>query len=157
MAGISNDLQQALESDCATGVEEVIDARRPEDLEKLRALLRSDARAAPALQQSAIHILGRWGDTESVSEIVRLLPSLDERERINAVAALGQIGGDDAESALADLSKDSSPDVRRFVAYALADIGTPTARSRLRELRRADPVDFVQDAADRGLRDQSER
>jgi HEAT repeat protein len=157
MDAISKDLQQALESECATGVEEVVDAKRPEDLERLRALLRSDARVAASLQQSAIHILGRWGDTESAPDIVRLLPSLGERERINAVAALGHVGGDDAESALIDLSTDSSPDVRRFVAYALADLGTPTAQSRLRELRNADPVDFVRTAAKRGLHDQSEQ
>src|SRR5215212_7014099 len=134
---------QAIESVCATGVEEVVEARRPDDLVTLRAALREDADVPPSLRQNAIHILGRWGDTESAAAIRSLLPRFDVRERINAVDALGQMGGPDAEAAVLQMTEDESPDVRRFAAYALSNLGTEAARDRLRDMEETDPEDFV--------------
>ena len=149
MSSISPEQLRALESVCATGVEEVVNARRSSDLEVLRAALREDTDVPPSLRQNAIHILGRWGDTESAAAIRSLLPRFDERERINAVAALGQIGGPDAETAVLQMTEDESPDVRRFAAYALSNLGTDAARDRLREMEETEPVDFVRAAAAR--------
>jgi HEAT repeat protein len=150
MTSMSRELLRAMESDCATGVEEVIAARRPDDLAALRALLREDAPASQ--RQNAIHILGRWRDSESAAAIRSLLPMFDERERINAVAALGRLEGPDAEAGALDLAGDDSPDVRRFAADALANLATEAARDRLREMQRADPEPFVRAAARRSRR-----
>jgi HEAT repeat protein len=146
MSAMSPQLELAMESSCATGVEEVIEARRPEDLATLRALLADDDAPASA-RQNAIHILGRWGDVESAPAIRALLPNLDERQRINTVDALGRLGGPDAEDAALELSGDESPDVRRFAAYALSRLGTETARIRLGEMAGNDPEPTVRTAA----------
>jgi HEAT repeat protein len=140
---------RAIESVCANSVEEVVVARRPNDLAALRAALREDADVPPSLRQNAIHILGRWGDTESAAAIRSLLPRFNERERINAVDALGQIGGPDAEVGVLQMTEDESPDVRRFAAHALSNLETEDARNRLRDMEETDPVNFVRAAAAR--------
>ena len=147
MTSMSPELLRTIESVCASGVEEVVEARRPTDLVALRAALREDADVPPSLRQNAIHILGRWGDTESAAAIRSLLPRFDERERINAVDALGRIGGPDAEDAVLQTTEDESPDVRRFAAYALSNLGTEVARDRLRDMEETDPVQWVRAAA----------
>lgn len=147
MSSTPSPLSQAIEATCANGVEEVISARRPEDLELLRAALRQDADVSPAARQNAIHILGRWGDTESAAPIRSLLPRLDERERINAVDALGNIGGTEAEDGVLQLAQDQSPDVRRFAVYALANLGTDASAARLDRMESSDPAERVRAAA----------
>jgi HEAT repeat protein len=147
MNGMSLEQLQAIESVCATGVEEVVEAQRSDDLVALRAALREDADIPPSLRQNAIHILGRWGDTQSAAAIRALLPRFDERERINAVDALGRLGGPDAEAAVLQTTEDESPDVRRFAAYALSNLGTEVARERLRDMEETDPVQWVRAAA----------
>jgi HEAT repeat protein len=146
MSAMSPQLELAMQSSCATGVEEVIEARRPEDLATLRALL-ADEDAPASARQNAIHILGRWGDVESAPAIRALLPNLDERQRINAADALGRLGGPDAEHAVLELTGDESPDVRRFAAYALSRLGTETARIQLGEMAGNDPEPSVRAAA----------
>ena len=152
MNGMSLEQLRAIESVCATAIEDVVAARRPNDLEALRAALREDADVPPALRQNAIHILGRWGDPESAAAIRSLLPRFDERERINAVDALGRIGGPDAETAVLQMTDDESPDVRRFAAYALSNLGTAAGQDRLRDMEETDPVQFVRAAAARSRR-----
>ena len=154
MTSMSPELLRTIESVCASGVEEVVEARRPNDLVALRAALREDADVPPSLRQNAIHILGRWGDTESAAAIRSLLPRFDERERINAVDALGRLGGPDAETAVLQTTEDESPDVRRFAAYALSNLGTDVARKRLRDMEETDPVQWVRAAAGSGRREE---
>ena len=149
MSSMSPELLREIESVCAIAIEEVVAARRPDDLVTLRAALREDADVPPSLRQNAIQILGRWGDTESAAAIRSLLPRFDERERINAVDALGRMGGPDAEAAVLRMTEDESPDVRRFAAYALSNLGTETARDRLREMEETDPEQSVRAAAAR--------
>jgi len=79
-------------------------------------------------------------------------PDFDERERINALDALGRIGGPDAEAAVLQMTEDESPDIRRFAAYALSKLGTPTALERLHDLEGTDPERLVRTAAARSLR-----
>jgi HEAT repeat protein len=131
-------------------VEEVIEAHLPEDVAALRAILR-DENAPASLRQNAIHILGRWRDTESANAIRDLLPSLGERERINAVDALGRIGGPEAESAVVTMTDDESPDVRRFAAYALSRLDTETARRQLAQMAENDSTPAVRMAAGSSL------
>jgi HEAT repeat protein len=148
---MSPELQVALESECATGVEEVVAARRGEDLEALRNMLRPNAPVSPTRRQSAIQILGRWGDAESAPAIGAFLRELDERQRINAVDALGRLGGPEAEAYVLDATRDESPDVRRFAAYALSRIRSEAARERLQDMARDDPEPSVRTAAERSL------
>jgi HEAT repeat protein len=149
MTSMSPAVLREIEPLCATAVEEVVEARRPNDLVALRAALREDADVPPSLRQNAIHILGRWGDTESAAAIRSLLPRFDERERINALDALGQMGGPEAEAAVLRMTEGESPDVRRFAAYALSNLGTEVARERLREMEESDPEQLVRAAAAR--------
>lgn len=152
MTSMSPELRLALESDCATGVDEVVNTRSAEDVLALRAMLRRDADVPAPMRQNAIQILGRLEDTESAAAIRALVPAFDERERINAVDALGRIGGPDAEAAVLDLSDDESPDVRRFAAYALSRLDTDVARNRLGEMKDSDPMSSTRVAAARSLR-----
>jgi len=146
---ISDALRLALESDCATGVEDVLHERRAEDLKALRALVRVDRTVKPAFRQNAIYLLGRWPDPESASRIRDVMKRVDERERINAVDALGRLGNDEAVAGVIEATRDTSPDVRRFAAYALARLSTREAQERLEELATSDPVDFVRASAAR--------
>ncbi|MFF0532946.1 HEAT repeat domain-containing protein [Nocardia amikacinitolerans] len=152
METMSPQLRRALESTCATSVEKVLRARNAQDLAVLRSILRSRDESSRSMRQSAIQILGRWGDREAVPAIRALLPGFDERERINAVDALGRIGGAEAEAAVLALSEDESPDVRRFAAYALARLGSSTATDRQRQMERSDPEPSTRKAAQRSLR-----
>lgn len=152
MTNISPELQRALESDCATGVEEVVDARNPADLSALRQILAQDSDVLPGMRQNAIQILGRWGDRESVTAIRALLPGFTERERINAADALGRIGGPESQEAVLGLSRDANQDVRRFAAYALARFGTEASRERLQEMELNDSAPPTRKAATRSLR-----
>ena len=86
-------------------------------------------------------------DGRRAPAIRALAPSLDERQRINAVDALGRLGGPDAEDAVLELTRDESPDVRRFAAYALSRLGTETTRIQLGEMARNDPEPSVRAAA----------
>lgn len=151
MTPISDELRVALESDCATGVDEILDHRRTEDVQTLRALLRPEPDDPPAFQQHAIHLLGRLGDTESAAQISALLPRLAERGRINAVDALGRIDSPTAVEGVLQAANDPSPDVRRFAAYALARQDTSHTRARLTEMAQSDDTDFVRFTAERAL------
>ena len=54
MSTMSPQLELAMQSSCATGVEEVIEARRPEDLATLRALLTNEDAPASARQNNLV-------------------------------------------------------------------------------------------------------
>jgi HEAT repeat protein len=154
MMNMPAQLRLAMEAECAGAVEEIVDAHRQDDLTVLRAMLTADADVPPAFRNTAVQILGRWQDTQSVAAIRELITDFGERERANAVDALGRIGGPDAETVVLDAAEDTSPDVRRFAAYALARLGSERARGVLRTLAVEDPAEPVRAAASRGLRDE---
>jgi HEAT repeat protein len=144
---MSPELQRALDSSCALGVDEGLQAIHPEDLAALRALISPET--DPAIRNNAVYLLGRLGDGPSTEPIRALLGSDDERERINAVSALGNLGTDEALNGVLDATRDSSPDVRRFAVYALGRLGSHAAHERLDELASSDPIEFVRAAARR--------
>ncbi len=149
MSQMSPELLRVFESDCATGVEDFLAVASPSDLDAVRGVLQTPERYPTSWTQTAIHLAGRIGDRQSAPRIGSILPSLDERGRINAVTALGLIGGPEAQAAVLYAATDQSADVRRFAVHALAHLGTDTSRQRLSELARDDPADLVRAAARR--------
>src|SRR4029077_5234324 len=109
----------------------------------VRSVLQTPEQYPTSWIQTAIHLAGRTGDRASAPMIGSMLPDLDERGRINAVSALGSIGGPAAQTAVLRAATDQSADVRRFAVHALARLDTDIARQRLSELAREDPADFV--------------
>jgi HEAT repeat protein len=72
-----------------------------------------------ALEEAAT-ALGKLGDEAAVPALVELLQRSYVSVRVRAAAALGAIGGADAEAALRNADSDPSPSVREAVANALA-------------------------------------
>jgi HEAT repeat protein len=150
---LSHALRLALESDCANGVEDVLRERRPEDLAALRSLVSVDPTIKPSDRQNAVYLLGRWPDPDSAALIRNVMRRLDERERINAVDSLGRLGNDEARTGVMEATRDASPDVRRFAAYALARLRGPDEQARLAEMASSDPVEFVRESAARAQKE----
>jgi HEAT repeat protein len=151
MATMSRALREALESNCATGVDELLRDKKASDLEVLLSMVDASSREDPGRRQNAIELLGLWGNPSAAAPIRALLPHLDDRGRINAVDALGRLGTPEALEGVLESAKDPSPDVRRFAAYALARIGSREALSRLADMSASDPEGFVRAAATKAL------
>lgn len=83
---------------------------------------------------SAIHALGRIGDTRALPYLERILESKEDGNfRSGAAWSLGQIRNRAAVSVLLTAVKDSDKWVRSAAARALGDIGDPGAAPRLVE------------------------
>ncbi|HET6611830.1 MAG TPA: HEAT repeat domain-containing protein [Kofleriaceae bacterium] len=95
--------------------------------------------------------LGDLGQAAAVAHLARAVKT-DPQSFVRAAAAsslgrLGRLGGDAAISALLAATRDPVPEVRAQSALALRKLGTPRARSRLRELSTSDPDPSVRAAA----------
>lgn len=146
---LPEDVQRALDSDCATDLSEVISRRDEEDIAVLRRQLAPDASASREHRMKAMYALGRLEDSASVESILNLLPQLDARERVSAVDALGRLGTPEAANAVLQLVDDESQEVRMMVTRALRRLNTADAREALRRMAEADPDNAVRDAAAR--------
>lgn len=151
MTQISERLRRALESDCTTDITQIIQERRPEDIEQLRGLVSLDPSIDAKYRTRAIHILGRWGDPPSVAKIREILPKLDEGGRISAVSALGRLGTEDAVAAVLENIGDPSPQVRKTAVAALGKIKTSEAKEKLREIAERDPEQWIRAKASKYL------
>ena len=136
-----------MEADCAHSVEEVMKAKSKEDFQALQSLLSKDASVKPGQRAKVFYMLGRWGDPAPVSAIREILPRLDETEKVSALDALGRLGTKEALDGILEHTGDSSPQVRKFAARALARIDRPDAQRKLKEIQAKDPVDYVRNLA----------
>lgn len=123
-----------------------------EDLLRLRQIVAETVVVDQQTQQNALALLGRAGDQEAVPVIIGRIANLDERGRINAVDVLGRLNTPESISAVADLTTDPSPDVRRFAVIALSRAGGPVARERLTHVASGDPVALVRQRAEQALK-----
>jgi HEAT repeat protein len=119
----------------------------PEDREALRddevQVLRLMAtQADPAFgvthQVAAIGALAENGDTGALLLLAELARKrvTDERVRIAAINALGEIGGPGVDSVVRDLIRDRQPSIQLQAVWALAKVGTAADVSTLEELIR---------------------
>jgi HEAT repeat protein len=134
MTQISERLRRALESDCTTDITQIIQERRPEDIEQLRQLVTLDPSVDTKYRTRAIHVLGRWGDPPSIAKIREILPRLDEAGRISAISAFGRLNIKEATDAVLENVNDPSPQVRKTAVSALAKIMTPEVKGKLKEI-----------------------
>lgn len=140
MARLSAALRRAVESDCATDMNEIVRAKNSRDFEQLRGLLaRPTARNLQA-KTRAIYALGRWGDESAVSDIRKAIPQLDEPGLLAAIDALGRLDTPTAVKEVIKHRKHSSADVRKFVILALARSSAPDATAHLKEMQKREPV-----------------
>jgi HEAT repeat protein len=139
MVNLPSRLRIALEADCASALNEVIQENRPADLEKLKELVSTSPEVDPKHRTRAIYALGRWGDTTAVDRIIQVMPVLDEMGRITAIDSLGRLGADKALRPIFEQSDDPSMHVRKFVIHALGRYKLPEARAKLVEMRENDP------------------
>ncbi|AXR81179.1 HEAT repeat domain-containing protein [Natrarchaeobaculum sulfurireducens] len=91
----------------------------------------------PELRMAAASGLGRIGETNVTSELVKAIDDPDPEVRKRVARAIGRIGAPEAVPALAPKLHEDQYDVRIEIAYALADLGTTNA---LREL-----IDIAED------------
>lgn len=152
MADTSKELFRLLESDCGHTLEPVLAEKEQATFESLRSLLSLAPSVNPTHRQRALYLLGRWGNPAVVADIRRIIPQLDEYERITAVDALGRLGTEEALAGIIEHTNDPSPDVRRFVVIALGRINSPQAQDKLREIEASDQVDFVRERASKLLK-----
>ncbi len=150
MAKLSAALTNALTSDCAHSVEDVLKAKRAKDHTDLIELVSKDSANSEA-KSRALFVLGRWGDSAAVAPIAKALPDLDEVGRVSAVDALGLLNTAKAMDAIVTMSDDSSPHVRKFVARALARFSKPKAESTLKTMEKIDQEGFVREQAKKSL------
>ncbi len=152
MSDLSKELREALEAEEAGDLDQLIRRRRPDDFEALRSLLSLNSSIPADFRTKAMYALGRWGEVSVVSDIVRLLPELDEWGRICAVSALGHLRSPEATAAIFEHTDDPSPQIRKTAALALSRIGTPEASAKLRELAANDPLPWIRELATRKVR-----
>jgi HEAT repeat protein len=135
---IPSGVASALRAEESGVLDAIIAARRPEDLEALRAVARNDeADFESRDQRKALYALGRWGDPALADDIAQVLPRLDPSTRIAAIDALGRLGDAETVPIVMAYADDESPQVRKFVVQALGRIATPGARNELRRIRGA--------------------
>lgn len=144
MSTMSEALRGALDSDCGHSLEPILADRRPEDFQALLQAVALPSKAEYRLK--ALHLLGRWGEKSAVPVIERVLPELNELERCRAIDALGRLGGSEAQAAVLKHADDHSPQVRKFVVYALTRLDSPKARDTLQRIKQNDPAEFVRAA-----------
>ena len=84
--------------------------------------------------QNLAYILGRIGDASVVPHLARWARSEDERVRVEAARALGQIRAASAAAILCELLDDPESHVRQSAVWALSRSGDLTALSRLRTI-----------------------
>ena len=145
MVQLSDRLHEAIDSDCAHSLEEVITQKSDEDFQGLQALLSLDAKISPGQRNKALHLLGRWNNPAAVPAILKILPELDEIGRSRAVDALGKIGSPDAIKAVIERAADPSASVRKFVVHALSRTDQPDTRQKLQEMEQSDNENFIRE------------
>jgi HEAT repeat protein len=139
MVNLPSRLKSALESDCASELNEVLQEKRQADLEKLIELVSTSPEVNPKHRTRAIYALGRWGNTAAVDKIIQVMPVLDEIGRITAIDSLGRLGSHKALQPIFEQSDDPSMHVRKFVIHALGRYKLAEARAKLVEMRENDP------------------
>ena len=117
----------------------------------MKKLVSTDPAVKREYRNRALYALGRWGDPSIVPDIARVLPELDETERITAIDALGRLGTKQALEAVAKYVSDPSPQVRKFVIRALDRIGGREAQTKLRAIANEDPEKWIQGLAARHI------
>ena len=147
MAEMSKELKEALGSDCAHSLEDIMAAKKPGDFSALQGLLTMDPSVDPETRSKALHLLGRWGDPKAVPAIVKILPELDEVGRCRAIDALGRLGTKEGFGAIVDYTNDTSASVRKFVVYALSKDKAAATKKKLKEIEDKDPQPFIRDLA----------
>lgn len=143
MADINNRLKEALLASCAHSIEDILAQKSEEDYQELKTLLELDDSIEPQLRHQAVHLLGRWGNTEVVPQLQRLLPQVDELEQINTLNALSQLADAAATETVVEYTKHPSPDVRRFALSGLSRMDKVRAKQVLEEAAKEDAVEFV--------------
>jgi HEAT repeat protein len=147
MANLPSRLRNALESDCASVMGEIIQEKRQADFDKLKELVSTGPEVDPKHRTRAIYALGRWGDTAVVDDIIQVMPVLDEMGRITAIDSLGRLGADKALGPILEQADDPSLQVRKFVIHALGRYKVAEARAKLVEMRENDPDQILRDLA----------
>ncbi|MHB8574152.1 MAG: HEAT repeat domain-containing protein [Dehalococcoidia bacterium] len=87
----------------------------------------------PVMQASALHAMGRNGDSAWLSTLYEEMQSGDPQRRFEAAGAAGHIGDEDAVPYLADLFGDEDPEVQEAAVAAVGEIGGDLAVEALRE------------------------
>ncbi|MGH1485797.1 MAG: HEAT repeat domain-containing protein [Cellvibrionaceae bacterium] len=146
MKNFSIELTNAVESDCAHSMEQLMKSKRSQDFSDLLALLKRDADGSYS-KVKALYALGRWGDESAIKPIVDIIPTLNELERVTAVDALGRLGSTNALDGVLDLKGDPSPHVRKFVIRALSRFKKPQAEKELKRIQKEDEEAFIRDYA----------
>ncbi len=152
MPELTAELRAALEAEESGELVRLVNRKRSQDFAALRELLSVESSAPPDFRTKAMFALGRWGEPSVIPDIVRLLPTLSERERISALTALGHLGRPEAASAILEFAHDASPQVRKAATVALRRISTPEAIAKLEDIAANDPLPWIRDFAARRLR-----
>lgn len=103
-------------------------------------LCRIAARAALSdpwvlVRNTAAEALGEVGNKQDVPRLILALSDKDWIVCASAASSLGSLGGSRARKALLDaLERTSHPDIKRYVAVALADLGDPSVIPNLTKI-----------------------
>ena len=142
MKKISREVSNALDSECAHSMEQLLENKISQNFSDLTEVLNSDS-VSNNDKAKALYALGRWGDKAAVAAIVKALPKLDEIARVSAVDALGRLDSTESITAIEKLSTDNSPYVRKFTAQTLLRSKKAQAAKILKSMEARETVDFV--------------
>ncbi len=146
MPNLSKKLQLALDAGCAHSIEDLLKDKKDIDFKALFEMLAKEYEPQQRLTR-AIYLLGRWGDRSAADTIIKTIPHLDEGGKVTAMDALGRLGSEQALNTIIRYSKDTSPNVRKFVAHALKRFETKNALACLKQIAKEDKSDFVKETA----------
>jgi HEAT repeat protein len=141
------EIRDALRSFESCPLDEIVERKRERDFDALLEFAASDGELA--LRQRAVQGLGKWGKSSAIPAIVGFLESadLEPLHRVTAIEALGRLGTKPARDAVIAHAGDPSPDVRKFVVRALAQIGDATSKAKLRGIAKNERSDWVKKLA----------
>ena len=109
--------------------------------------------ADPEWLASALFAMGRSSDPRWSKQVVSKLLAQNEKVRLEAVRAAGELSLKSARAPLLDLIEDEEePEIRQQIVWALSKIGGEGVRARIEELLDVEPDDeeteFLENALD---------
>jgi len=117
-----------------------------------RAIMEAYQNDSPEFKVSAVYAMGRNCDPSWLPILLRELACADAEMRYEAVAACGELGGEEATASVIKLIDDPDADVQRAAIQALGRIGGSEAKSCLEECLHS-PSELIRQAAEQALQE----
>lgn len=144
---LKEELRNALDAFESGPLVELINKNKKEHFLMLKEMLSEGQDLQKGDLKKAIYALGRWGDKDTLSDIIKVMPRLDVSERITAIDALSKMISSENIDVLTKYSQDESEQVRKMVVNALDAVGGKKALNELKLIYKNDSKPWVRELA----------